>query len=151
MSYRISCYTLFDITQTGVLNRTKPNEGQDLAEWVQKRNTQCNFDTVLQVIALRSQPEIVNFPSKEVIKFNEFEHFGFLFEQIEHESYPCWRFEFDVQHPSVFDDGVTDLGALYGDCDGVPMILCGTEWDKLPAFLDSSPELRNIYFTVQNG
>ena len=70
MSYRISCYTLFDITQTGVLNRTKPNEGQDLAEWVQKRNTQCNFDTVLQVIALRSQPEIVNFPSKEVIKFN---------------------------------------------------------------------------------
>jgi len=151
MSYRISCYTLFDITQTGVLNRTKPNEGQDLAEWVQKRNTQCNFDTVLQVIALRSQPEIVNFPSKEVIKFNEFEHFGFLFEQIENESYPCWRFEFDVQHPSVFDDGVTDLGALYGDCDGVPMILCGTEWDKLPAFLDSSPELRNIYFTVQNG
>lgn len=151
MSYRISCYTLFDITQTGVLNRTKPNEGQDLAEWVQKRNTQCNFDTVLQVIALRSQPEIVNFPSKEVIKFNEFEHFGFLFEQIENESYPCWRFEFDVQHPSVFDDGVTDLGALYGDCDGVPMILCGTEWNKLPAFLDSSPELRNIYFTVQNG
>lgn len=151
MSYRISCYTLFDITQTGVLNRTKPNEGQDLAEWVQKRNTQCNFDTVLQVIALRSQPEIVNFPSKEVIKFNEFEHFGFLFEQIENESYPCWKFEFDVQHPSVFDDGVTDLGALYGDCDGVPMILCGTEWDKLPAFLDSSPELRNIYFTVQNG
>jgi len=151
MSYRISCYTLFDITQTGVLNRTKPNEGQDLAEWVKKRNTQCNFDTVLQVIALRSQPEIVNFPSKEVIKFNEFEHFGFLFEQIENESYPCWKFEFDVQHPSVFDDGVTDLGALYGDCDGVPMILCGTEWDKLPAFLDSSPELRNIYFTVQNG
>lgn len=151
MSYRISCYTLFDITQTGVLNRTKPNEGQDLAEWVQKRNTQCNFDTVLQVIALRSQPEIVNFPSKEVIKFNEFEHFGFLFEQIENESYPCWKFEFDVQHPSVFDDGVTDLGALYGDCDGVPMILCGTEWDKLPAFLDSSPELRNIYFTIQNG
>jgi len=151
MSYRISCYTLFDITQTGVLNRTKPNEGQDLAKWVKKRNTQCNFDTVLQVIALRSQPEIVNFPSKEVIKFNEFEHFGFLFEQIENESYPCWKFEFDVQHPSVFDDGVTDLGALYGDCDGVPMILCGTEWDKLPAFLDSSPELRNIYFTVQNG
>jgi len=151
MSYRISCYTLFDITQTGVLNRSRPNEGQDLSEWVKNRNTQCNFDTVLQVISLRSQPEIINFPTKELIKFNEFDNFGFLFEQIENESYPCWKFEFDVQHPSVFDDGVTELGALYGDCDGVPMILCSTEWDKLPSFLDSSPELRNIYFTIQNG
>ena len=151
MIYRISCYTLFDITQTGVLNRTKPNEGQDLNEWVIKRNTQCNFDTVLQVISLRSQPEIINMPSLIEIRFDNFENFGFLFEQIEDELYPCWTFDFDVQHPSVFDDGVTELGALYSDCDSVPMILCGTEWNKLPSFLDTSPELRNIFFTIQHG
>jgi hypothetical protein len=28
------------------------------------------------------------------------------------------------------------------------MILCGTEWEKLPSFLDTSEELKNIYFTV---
>jgi hypothetical protein len=30
------------------------------------------------------------------------------------------------------------------------MIKVGTEWDKLPSFLDTSPELRNIYFEVIN-
>lgn len=78
-------------------------------------------------------------------------NFGFLFEQQEDEEYPCWSFEFDIQHPSVFDDGISELGALYSDCDMVPMIKCGTEWDKLPAFLDTSEELRNIYFKVTHG
>ena len=58
------------------------------------------------------------------------------------------KFNFEIQHASVFSDGITELGALYTDCDGVTMIKCGTEWDKLPAFLDTSLELRNIYFKV---
>ena len=62
MSFRIECYTLFDITQTGVLNRSRPVDGQDLDQWVHKRNTQANFDTLLQIISLRSQPEIVSSP-----------------------------------------------------------------------------------------
>ena len=63
--------------------------------------------------------------------------------------YPCWKFTFEISHPSVFNDGITELGALYNDCDGVPMIRCNTEWEKLPTFLDGSPELRNIYFTIE--
>jgi hypothetical protein len=145
MSYTISCYTLFDVTQTNVPNRYRPDMDR---EWHHKRNTQSNFDTVQQVISLRSQPENVRTPIKISIRFDEFTDFGFLFEQEENETYPCWSFDFDVQHPSVFYDGVSDLGALYNDCDRVPMIKCGTEWDKLPLFLDSSDELRNIYFKV---
>jgi hypothetical protein len=117
-------------------------------EWHYKRNTQSNFDTVQQAISLRSQPENVRTPIKTSIRFDKFTDFGFLFEQEENETYPCWSFDFDVQHPSVFYDGVSVLGALYNDCDRVPMIKCGTEWDKLPLFLDSSDELRNIYFKV---
>jgi hypothetical protein len=83
-----------------------------------------------------------------LIKFDDFENFGFLFQQIENETYPMWEFSFDIQHHSVFNDGISELGALYNDCNGVPMILCGTEWEKLPSFLDSSEELKNIYFTV---
>ena len=113
-----------------------------------KRNTQCNFDTIQQAISLRSQPEVVRFPERIDIRFNEFTEFGFLFEQLENESYPCWSFDFTVQHPSVFYDGVNELGSLYRDCDQVPMIKCHTEWKQLPAFLDSSDELRNIYFKV---
>ena len=117
-------------------------------EFRYKRNTQSNFDTVQQAISLRSQPEIVRIPEKTLIQFDKFTEFGFLFEQEENETYPCWSFDFNVQHPSVFYDGVNELGALYNDCDRVPMIKCHTEWNKLPTFLDGSDELRNIYFKV---
>jgi len=149
MSFRITCYTLFDITQTGVLNRSRPNNGQEFNIWSHQRNTQANLDTILQVISLRSQPELVSAPVKTEIRFDEFENFGFLFQQVENETYPCWKFVFDIQHHSVFNNGISELGSLYDDCHGVPMILCGTEWNKLPAFLDTSDELRNIYFMVQ--
>jgi hypothetical protein len=148
MSYTITCYTLFDITSTNVLSRHRPEVGQDETVWRHKRNTQCNFDTILQAISLRSQPEVLTKPEKNNIRFDEFTEFGFLFEQFEDEKYPCWSFMFEVQHPSVFDDGISELGALYNDCHGIPMIKCGTEWEKLPAILDSTDELRNIYFKV---
>jgi hypothetical protein len=148
MSYTITCYTLFDITPTGVVNRNRPVEDEEIASWLYKRNTQCNFDTVLQAISLRSQPEITRMPEKTQIRFDEFTDFGFLFEQKEDELYNCWSFDFQIQHASVFNDGVNDLGALYSDCDTVPMIKTDTVWDKLPAFLDTSVELKNIYFKV---
>jgi hypothetical protein len=150
MTYRIQCYTLFDITNTGVLNRSKPADVTDEETWRHKRNTQANFDTVLQSISLRSQPDVISKPEKINIRFDKFQNFGFLFEQLEEETYPCWHFEFDVYHNSVFDNGIIEFGFLYSDCDRVPMILCGTEWDKLPPFLDTSTELRNIYFTLKN-
>ena len=148
MSYRITCYTLFDIAQTGVINRNKPSADEDPDQWRYKRNVQCNFDTILQAISLRSQPDVVRLPQKKKIKFQEFTNFGFLFEQSETTEQNCWSFDFDVQHPSVFQDGMTELGALYTDCQGVPMIKVGTEWEKLPDFLDATDELRNIYFEV---
>lgn len=149
MSFTVTCYTLFDITNTGVNNRNKPLEGETL--WQHKRKTQCNFDTVIQAISLRSQPDVLAQPKKIEIRFDEFKNFGFLFEQNGDETYNCWTFDFEIQHPSVFDDGINELGALYSDCDGVPMLLTDTAWSKLPKFLDSSDEMRNIYFTVKQN
>jgi hypothetical protein len=142
---RIRCYTLFDITRTGVVNRKPPLNGspEKTLEWERNRNTQCNLDTIIQIISLRSQPENISVP----IKINEkFKEFGFMYE---HEEMDCyWIFEFDILRQSVFDDGVSPIGYLVSDCDNVPMLLVGTEWSKLPNFLDISPELRNIYFEV---
>jgi len=149
MTCRIRCYTLFDITKTGITNR-RMNPGTEIEErrrWEHQRNTQCNFDTIIQAISLRGQPEDISTPTKNSIKFSEFDHFGFLFEEDE-EEHDCWTFKFSVTHNSVFDDGISELGALYTDCDGIPMILVGTEWDKLPSFLDGTNELRNIYFEI---
>ena len=149
MSFTVSCYTLFDITQTGTVNRNRPSLDEDENVWLHKRNTQCNFDTVLQAISLRSQPENITEPVLTKIKLNEFDNFGFLFE--EDIEINCWSFDFTVQNVSVYNDGITELGSLYSDCDGVPMIKTDTAWSKLPAFLDTSDELRNIYFKVVNN
>lgn len=149
MNNKIRCYTLFDITQTNILSRHKPSVDDDVTEWAKKRNSQCNFDTILQVISLRSQPEVLTEPQKLQIKLNEFENFGFLFEP-EEQTCSCWYFDFLVYHTDVFRNGIIEFGALYDDCDQVPMILCGTEYNKLPAFLDTSDELRNIYFEEHN-
>lgn len=148
---RIVCYTLFNITQTGVRNRNKPSDDVNLELWLKQRNTQCNFDTVLQAISMRSQPESINKPERIEIRFDEFDKFGFLFYQIENEKYSCWKFEFTVQHPNVFNDGISELGALYNDCHGIPMLLVKDEWEKLSSFLDGSDELRNIYFEIQDN
>ena len=150
MSFTITCYTLFDITPTGVMNRNRPVVDEEIPIWLQKRNTQCNFDTVIQSISLRSQPDVTRNPEKIQIRFDEFNNFGFLYQQLENETYDCWSFDFDIQHPSVLNDGINELGSLYSDCDTVPMIKTNTAWNKLPAFLDTSDELRNIYFKVVN-
>lgn len=144
MSFRIRCHVLFDITPSGN-NRRHPDVGEDVAKWTHNRNTQSNFDTILQVISLRSQPEVVRNPELTMIKFDQHK-FGFLFEQHSAEEYPCWSFDFEIQHLSVFDNGISELGLLNLDCHQVPMIKCGTEWDKLSVLLDTSDELRNIYF-----
>ena len=112
-----------------------------------RSNTQCNFDTVLQVISLRSQPEVIKLPVKVSMKEEDFDRFGFLYKpNIDIESY-CWKFEFEIQHPSVFENGIIPLGALYKDCEKVPMINCKDQIDT-SNFLDVSEELRNIYFEV---
>lgn len=147
MSHRIVCYTLFDITQTGVMTRSKPNE-DDIQDWMHKRNTQCNFDTLLQVISLRSQPEVVKLPVRLDMNENDFARFGFLYEYTEDRPSYCWKFEFEVHHSSVFENGITPLGSLYKDCDGVPMLHCKDQVNKMPAFLDVSDELKNVYFEV---
>jgi hypothetical protein len=150
MSFKISCYTLFDITQTGVINRSRPGVDDDPELWLHKRNTQCNFDTIVQAVSLRSQPENITIPVLTKIKLSEFDNFGFLFEEEDIEI-NCWSFSFTVQNISVYNDGITELGSLYSDCDQVPMIKTTSVWNKLPEFLDSSDELKNIYFkAVEN-
>ncbi len=147
MSHRICCYTLFDITQTGVLNRSKP-QTSDVADWLHRRNTQCNFDTILQVISLRSQPEVVRVPHAIDFSFDKFDKFGISYQQEKDKIYQCWKFEFEVQHSSVFEDDTNNLGALYRDCEGVPMIICDGQYMNTTGFLDTTSNLKNIHFEV---
>lgn len=144
----IRCCTLFDITSTGTQNKKSPSNLTDLqlVEWEQNRSRQANFDTIIQVVSLRTQPEEISTPVKKVVNFQNSEMFGFLFEQ--EEPQPYWSFDFTIYYSGVYNDGISELGLLLQDCDGVPMLPVLSAWDKLPNFLDTSPELKNIYFEV---
>lgn len=137
MSVKIACYTLFDITQTGVLNRARPAEGIDADEWAHKRNTQCNFDTILQAISLRSQPENISTPIKVDIIDDYFDI---------KDKAKCWKFDFEIHSISVFSDGNDELAYLKEDCQDVPMILCGTEHKSTKQFLNAKKPTKNIHF-----
>lgn len=144
MSHRIACYTLFDITKTGVLNRARPGaDVTDNNDWFRKRNTQCNFDTILQVISLRAQPDVTKDPQMNMMDLDKSQHFGYM---LKDKNVPVWSFDFEIQHSSVFEDGIEELGALYKDCEGVPMIRCDSQWTKAGDTLDITSETRNIYF-----
>lgn len=71
--------------------------------------------------------------------------FGSLIEPLKDQSY-CWKFDFEVQHPSVFNSDEVSFGALYNDCEGVPMILCETQTENTTSMLDITVEMKNIHF-----
>ncbi len=143
MNHRLACFTLFDISQTGVLNRARPGvDVTDVPRWVQQRNTQCNLDTIIQVISLRGQPE--NFTSPKIVKIPLDHEFGNTYTNLD--NYSCWTFDFEVHHSSVFEDGIESLGALYKDCQGVPMIHVNTQHPELQNSLDITSNAKNIYF-----
>ena len=145
MSHRIACYTLFDVTKTGVLNRGRPNiDVENVEEWIVKRNTQCNFDTILQVVSLRAQPDVVSEPTVSTMVIDKNSKFGKKYQ--DNKKHNVWSFDFEIQHSSVFEDGVSDLGPLYKDCDGVPMLKSGKETDKLNDQLSIDNSNKNIYF-----
>lgn len=144
MTFKIGCWTLFDITQTGVLNRARPVDN-DIVNWIYRRNTQCNFDTLLQIISLRSQPDVLKSPEPlEISCYTQKSWFGKNYVT----SFPikCWKFEFEVHHAKVFQENDELFAALYKDCQGVPMIRCDTQIENLPDLLDISENFKNIHF-----
>lgn len=145
MNIRIICYTLFNITHTGITARAK-QDLDNLALWTQKRNTQWNFDTIVQLVSLRAQPDVLTLPEK--INANK-KKFGAIFDS--EKNLQCYKFHFAVDYESVYDKGDYKLGYLYEDCHNVPMLLLGDEHKKLKPILDTSNELRNIYFEYEQN
>ena len=108
---KIQCQTLFDITATGTTGHVKPsrmpyvdNAGTkilDVGSWNRSRNQQRNWETVTQLISLRTQVDNLQEPA--VIK-------------------DCWQFEFEVENENLFTIGTDRLAVLKEDCAGVPML-----------------------------
>ena len=137
---RIRCRTNFDITATGVKSHFSPGRipfvddaGKtvaDLAGWHRSRNQQRNWETVNQIIALRTLPEEITLP-----------------ELIEQDAVKTWKFEFQVDSPSTIELDGDPVGALNRDCQDVPMLLGLDEGEDIGICLIPGT---NIYFEVIN-
>lgn len=139
MTIRIKCTTRFDITETGIRNRVfRPNmpfqdkTGRTITtqvEWQQAKNQQANWETVNQVISLRTLPERISTPTVDTAA-------------------AVWSFEFDVVDPGSITYNNNPVGYLINDCNSVPMIIGLGESTDNVAFLVGQGTNTNIWFDV---
>ena len=134
---RYLCKTYFDICPTGVIGHYKSSRvpfidkaGQRIETelgWNQARNQQRNWETLTQVIGMRSQISKINIP---------------------HRDKDFWEFEFEVDSPNVFGTEEDPVKLLLADADGVPMLTgLWNRNDLLPIMRVSGPN-QNIWFTA---
>lgn len=138
---KILCKTLFDCSPTGVTGHFRPSaipfrdktgkEINTLSSWNFSRNQQRNWETINQLISLRTQPVDVE-PAVE--------------------QNGIWQFVFEVEQPLVYSvSGMEgDFDALVNECAGVPMILGLGETQVQDSTLITSGPDTNIWFESIN-
>jgi hypothetical protein len=138
---KILCKTLFDCSPTGVTGhyRTssmpfKDKAGQpvtDQASWNFSRNQQRNWETINQLISLRTQP--VDIAPAQC-------------------NNGVWHFEFEVDQPLVYSlsGQENDFDSLINECDNVPMITGLKETKTSNTVLITSGPDTNIWFEPIN-
>lgn len=139
---KIICRTTFDCTYTGVTGHFRvaqipflDKSGQQIRteqDWYRARNQQRNWETLIQVISLRTQPLALTIPRKQD---------------------NVWEFEFGADNPGVFAvlDDPDPIAGLRHDFNGVPML---TGFDQTAgstsAIVTSGPE-QNIWLESVNN
>jgi len=108
-------YTLFDITSTGVTKATSQNTHQ--------RNQQRNWETLQQVLGLRTQP--LNLQTPTHIEDADLSHYNFGEHYTGRAS--VWSTEFTVEQVDVFTCNGDTVALLKEDADLIPMITGLTE------------------------
>jgi hypothetical protein len=130
--HHYTCFTLVDITATGV---TKNNDTLE-------RNQHRNWETVLQTIGIGAQPLELQLP--RVIESNlDYLEFGEFYQG----THKVWAFGFAVEHNGVFLKGTDEVGRLKEFFSQIPVI-CGlseTARFLLPIFYCDGA-IKNIYF-----
>ena len=139
---QIRCRTLFDISHTGTTGHFKSsqvpyndrvgNKITDLATWTRSRNQQRNFETIMQVLQLRTQ----------------------LFD-LQQPIYTAghWQFDFAIEFEGVYQLDRDPYGTLKNDCEGVPMLVGLDEKHILTPVLTTDGSQQNIWFetvTINN-
>jgi hypothetical protein len=131
------CQTRFDITATGVTGHFKVTRmpfvdraGQhihDQASWDRSRNQQRNWETLTQILSLRTQL---------------FE----LTEPVTDQTGTRWMFEFETDRNGVFGSDSDPCEILRADAEGVPMLLGLNNGPDIESCLCTQGTSQNIWF-----
>ena len=134
---KFQCRTFFDITATGITGHFKLSQlpytdraGQIInnqQDWHRSRNQQRNWETLNQLLSMRTQVFGLSNPEK----VNDH-----------------WQFEFDVENPSVFGSNEDPVFYLKQDANMVPMMPTLTNSVELPPMLSVDGVDQNIWFKM---
>jgi hypothetical protein len=132
---KILCRCLFDITATGVTGHYKSSRipfcdhaGQQILDesaWHRSRNQQRNWETLTQIISLRTQVQDLSSP----VRFDG-----------------AWEFEFATETPDAFGPQDDPTMILQMDSSGVPMIQNLPTGESISQELVVSGPDQNIWF-----
>lgn len=125
MKYK--CQTLFDITATGVTGHHKSKTGMELTEWNRKRNQQRNWETITQILGLRTQVFELTKPIKDITGTR-------------------WMFEFETESDGVYGPENDPTSVLRDDAEGVPMLRELDNDPDIESVLVTSGPRQNIWF-----
>jgi hypothetical protein len=138
---KIICRTFFDCSATGVTGHFRPSQVpfehraggvvRDQLTWTYARNQQRNWETLNQLISLRTQPLSVT-------------SLGY--------SKGVWSFEFEVESGLVYSVSgqENDITVLVNECEGVPMIVGLNETQTQNSVLITQGPDQNIWFNPIN-
>lgn len=134
---KYACQTLFDITATGVTGHCKMTRmpyqdraGQiinDTASWNRSRNQQRNWETLTQILSLRTQLFALTDPVLDITGTR-------------------WMFEFETETAGIYGPDSDPTQVLRDDANGVPMLRdLGNLPDIEPYLITAGPR-QNIWF-----
>ena len=125
---KFACQTLFDITATGITGHCKTTRmpfldraGQtirDTESWNRSRNQQRNWETITQILGLRTQIFALTDP-------------------IQDQTGTRWMFEFETEFDGVYGPESDPVSVLRLDAAGVPML----------RELDNDPDIDTVLIT----
>jgi hypothetical protein len=137
----LKLYTLFDITNTNMVRNIKGCQDSMI-----NRNKQRNWETILQLLSLRTQPIIVNEP--KCFKAENVAIYGLG--DMYHGAQSVWYVEFSSEYVGVY--GSDSISLLNSECEFVPMISGLDETAKFPQdCIITSGEYKNTSFFVNQN
>ena len=134
---KILCRCLFDITATGVTGHFKSSRipfrdraGQDIVNevtWNRARNQQRNWETLTQILGLRTQLFALTDP-------------------IPDQTGTRWMFEFETETDGIYGPKDDPTQVLRADANGVPMLRELNNDPEIESVLITSGPKQNIWF-----